>query len=142
MTSEAVVWMRMSDADLAQYGGPEWVGFDAGELYNTPASQLEAYEAEIGFKLHYLLAELLDNGTRATRAALFIARRRAGQEERYADFDPHTMQVMRRLTKPGSPTAEAGPAKAGRGKSRRATPSPDGSEGEASPKSSTTSAQY
>lgn len=101
VSGEALLWLRMSDDDLKRYGGPEWVSFDAGDLFNTPASQLEAYEREIRFPIHLLLVELPTYGSRATRAALFIARRQAGVktaaglDEAWDDFDPHTMRQTR-----------------------------------------------
>lgn len=36
VSGEALLWLRMSDDDLKRYGGPEWVSFDAGDLFNTP----------------------------------------------------------------------------------------------------------
>lgn len=141
----APVWLRMGDDDRNRYGGPEWVVFDVAELYHTPATVLEAYEREIGFPIFLLLHEFNTYGARATRAALFIGRRRAGVkrdggDEIWSEFDPKTIQVKRRAVRPETPVpAEANGSKtvAGRGKSQGGA-SPRGSKAAASPPSSTT----
>lgn len=148
LDDDVLVWLRMGDDDRERYGGPEWVRFDVAELYNAPASLLAAYEAEIGFAIHWVLREYASYGARAVRAALFIARRRAGvqrdgRDERWSEFDPRTNQVKHRDEPPADATPTT-PEPSGPGKRRsgaKSGASPDGSEGAASPKSSTTSAQ-
>lgn len=146
---EVFVWLRMGDEDLKRYGGPEWVAFDVAALYNAPASELAAYEAEIGFPIILLLHEFTTFGARATRAALFIARRRAGVEgEKWYEFDPQTMHVKQRDDRPDEPdtatpaAASANGTRPGQGKSRRgvSAASKPGSEAAPSTRSSTTSA--
>lgn len=100
--SDVVTWLRMGDADRERYGGPEWVPFDIGALFDAPARELEAYEAATGVAMFLVLTEFATHGARATRAALWIARRRAGVTgERWDDFDPRPLQVVRRLRPPG-----------------------------------------
>lgn len=142
---EAVLWLRMCDEDLQRYGGPEWVGLDFGALYHSPASVLEALEDEIPIPLADLMFLIPGQRARAVREALFVARRMAGVQEKWADFDPITMQVKRRYT---NPEEGPGPAKAGgRGKpqkraaSRKAAASPNGSPAARSAKPSTNSAR-
>ena len=72
---EAVVWLRMGDADRAKYEGPEWVAFDVKAAYGWPSTKLEAYEAETGIPLFMLLFELPTYGSRATRMDNLKARK-------------------------------------------------------------------
>lgn len=152
---EAVLWLRMGDEDRERYGGPEWAGFDVRAAYNWPSTKLEEYEAETGYPMFLVLANLPQYASKATRVALFVARREAGVSERWVDFDPQTIQVKRRE----EPPAEAGPTEppasanagpgSGRGKpgtraaSRKAAPAASraGSPAAGSAKSSTKSAQ-
>lgn len=136
--AEAAVWLRMGDEDRERYGGPEWVTFPVGALIHTPSSQLEAWEAETGIPLFLVLHELPTYGSRATRAALFIARRLAGEADTWDKFDPCTLLVKRREQPPAAAQDGAGQGKAQRPK---AATSRRGSAAARSGKSSTTSAQ-
>lgn len=135
---EAVLWLRMGDADRERYGGPEWVAFDVGRLFHTASSQLEQFEADTGMRMWWLLLELPGRGAKVTRAVLFIARRLAGVQETWDGFDPAPLQVRwREQPPPEEDAAEAGQGKPARPK---AAASRRGSAGARSAKSSTTSA--
>lgn len=137
---EAVMWLRMGDADREKLGGPEWVSLDVGALVDAPGSELSAWEAETGIPLYLMLHELPSNGSRATRMALFIARRKAGVTESWDEFDPATLRVQKREKRP--PEAEQDGAGEGKPAARRrSATSPPGSAGAPSKKSSTPSAR-
>ena len=130
----APIWLKMTDEDQNRFGGPEWVCFDMAKWYRTPASQLEAFEMEMGFSIAVLISEWYRYSARSTRGAMWIARWLAGvKDERYKDFDPATIGVFRSAVDPAKPPAESnGNGALGKGRPAR---SRAGSKAAASPKS-------
>lgn len=141
LPESAPVWLRMGDEDLARYGGPEWVVFDVAWLFNCPATVLEAYEDVMRLSLFVILGEFGQYSARSARAALFLARHRAGCKDDWERFDPKTMHVKRSLTEPVPDGLHlVKPAGSGRPNGRaRAARSADGSKEEQSQPSSTKS---
>jgi len=139
MPTSAPMWLQMGEEDRKKFGGPQWVCFDMAKLYHTPASQLEAFEMEMGFSIIALISEYLRYTARSTRGALFIARRLTGVDERWDEFDPMTVQVFRSAKAPNQASSN-GSKTVGLGKARtRTATSSAGSTGAPSTKSSTTS---
>jgi hypothetical protein len=92
----SVLFLRMSEADRATYGGPEWVTFDIEALMDTPASTLSDWEWQTGVALWLAITELVGRSARAVRVALWIGLIRAGVSRPFADFDPATLRVQHR----------------------------------------------
>lgn len=103
----------MCDADLAKFGGPEWVEWNLDWLVDAPSGELEDYEAAM--PADWVIADVLTHPRRARslRAALWIARRRAGVDEAWSDFNPHVFKVDRKAEPPAG--VVAGNAVAGEG---------------------------
>jgi hypothetical protein len=156
IAQSAPVWLRISDEDREKFGGPEWVVFDAAAMFHMPSSELEALEQAMPVPLAIIIANMMTKDALYalfTRCLVFAARRQAGvlgrdgQPERWEDFNPTTLQVVRRGTNPNGsvppPAKMAEPApdaarRPGKGP-RQSAASKAGSKAAPSRKSSTTS---
>lgn len=103
----------MCDADLAKFGGPEWVEWNLDWLTDAPSGELE--ELEAGMPADWVIADVLayPRKARSLRAALWLARRHAGVDETWDAFNPHVFQVRRQAEPPAGHSA--GNAVAGEG---------------------------
>ena len=83
---------RLSDADRAQFGGPEWVTFDRREIFKLPASEVMKIEGAIGATIGQFLAASMQGSGFGVKATIFLARRAAGIKEEFSTFDPHIFE--------------------------------------------------
>lgn len=93
--------LRLSDADRDRLGGPEWVEFDGTRLMVEEARLLRRYTGRSFKELGDALVEGGDE--EAIAAMVWLARRRAGVDEKFSglDFD---MEGVEREDIPPDPT--------------------------------------
>lgn len=86
---------RLGKADAEKYpDGGEWFTFDLDALMDMPSSELEKLEAAMdGYSFGSLLLEYRDKTARSVRTSFWIARRLAGVNEKFANFDPRIWQA-------------------------------------------------
>lgn len=113
----------MCDADRERYGGPEWVSFDVDALQDMPASALHEIEAAMDMTIAEILVLRDRRSARSLRAQVFIARRLAGVDEKWDDFDPAVLR-LRAVTDLADTQDDPG-------KDEAPPPSPDSSPDEA-----------
>ena len=92
----------MGDADRERYGGPEWVEFDIDRLLDMPASELHELEAAMDVTIAEIVALRDRRSAQALRAQVWIARRMAGVEESFTDFDPAPLRFKAVTDLPGT----------------------------------------
>jgi hypothetical protein len=89
----ATLRVRLCDADRQRFGGPEWVTYDEDYYMDLPASALMALEEEMGMSIGEAIRGAARQTAAGTKAALWLARRRAGLKEPFAEFDPRVWRV-------------------------------------------------
>jgi hypothetical protein len=87
--------LRLGKADWDRFErGDEWVLFDDEHLYDSTPDELDQLERAMGgYRIYRFLAEWEEVGAQAMRAALWLARRRAGITEPWANFQPQVMRI-------------------------------------------------
>lgn len=101
------VLFQLCDDDAAKYPeGDKWFLWDEEVLLDLPSSKLEELErAMAGIPIADLLIGLRMKSTWAMRAAMFLARRMDGVEEKWQHFDPKIYRINSK-----SPDEEPPPA--------------------------------
>lgn len=81
---------RLGKADAEVYpDGDQWFVFDLDALMDMPSSELELLESAMdGYSFGSLFEEFGRKTARSVRTAFWVARRIAGVNEQYANFDP------------------------------------------------------
>lgn len=80
----------MCDADRERYGGPEWVEINAAELMDEATGLIEQIEEAWDLTPPEFLRGISRGSTKALRAMIWVARRKAGCLDNAATFRPRT----------------------------------------------------
>ena len=80
--------IRMCDSDRERYGGPEWVEFAATELMDEETGLIEQIEEAWDLTPTEFLRGLARDSTKALRAMIWVARRKAGCNDPVSTFRP------------------------------------------------------
>lgn len=80
--------IRLCDSDRERYGGPEWVELPALDLMDEDTGLIEAIEEAWDLSPTELLRGVARNSTKALRAIIWVARRKAGCNDPVATFKP------------------------------------------------------
>jgi hypothetical protein len=82
--------IRLCDSDREKYGGPEWVELKATELMDEDTGIIELIEEAWDLTPVEFLRGINRNSTRALRAMIWVARRKAGCLDDARTFRPKT----------------------------------------------------
>lgn len=94
-------YFRLGQADWDRFErGSEWFCFSEDEIMDLPCTELEAMEVAMGLPVAGLALAVASKGSRGVRGMFWVARRMAGVQERWADFDPRWMRATIRTTMP------------------------------------------
>lgn len=80
--------IRLCDADRERYGGPEWVELSAVDLMDEETGLIEQVEEQWGLAPPEFLHGIGRDSTKALRALVWLARRKAGCLDPVATFKP------------------------------------------------------
>lgn len=85
---------KLGPADAEKYGVDGWQVIDAADWEQMPASEIDAFEREMGWSV--MLAFEYARAFRASgqRAVMWLALRKQGRDIAYADFDPATLSTQ------------------------------------------------
>lgn len=111
--------IRLSDADRALYGGPEWLDWDPDRL---TVGEAEALQEHLGVTWQGYDAWLVKNGVAQIKWVLWVGLRRAGAATDWAAFDP---EILRTVVE--RPEAEPEVAPKGKAPRRSTRPRPSAS---------------
>ena len=81
------VRFQFCDDDRAEYGDG-WTVYDESALLRIPARELIEIERQIGMGVLTMMQRARANFTDGNQAAMWVARRLAGDERPFADFQP------------------------------------------------------
>ncbi len=86
----AKLWFHLGEEDAAKYPeGDKWFSYDSDVIYNMRSGELALLEdAMNGFTLANLEEGFGVKSVASLRAIMFLARRLAGVNERWENFDP------------------------------------------------------
>lgn len=73
--------------DRAEYGDG-WTVYDESTLLRIPARELVDIERQIGMPVLVMMQRARQNYTDANQAAMWVARRAAGDQRPFAEFQP------------------------------------------------------
>lgn len=141
--------IRLCDSDREKYGGPEWVELRATELMDEDTGLIELIEEAWDLTPLEFLRGISRNSTKALRAMIWLARRKAGCLDDVRTFKPKTQDwsgvVYEALPAEAKLAADADPpanraerrraAKKAPGKSKRTAGSEPSSTSTTSPSS-------
>lgn len=82
--------IRMCDSDRERYGGPEWAEIALTELLDEETGLIEQLELAWDMSPTEFLGGVIRETTKALRAMIWIARRKAGCRDPVATFKPKT----------------------------------------------------
>lgn len=82
--------IRLCDSDREKYGGPEWVELKATELMDEDTGLIELIEEAWDLTPLEFLRGVSRNSTKALRAMIWVARRKAGCLDDVRTFKPKT----------------------------------------------------
>ena len=80
----------MCDSDRERYGGPEWAEISLPDLLDEETGLIEQLELAWDMSPTEFLRDMIRETTKAMRALIWIARRRAGCKDPVAGFKPKT----------------------------------------------------
>ncbi len=83
--------IRMCDADLEKYGGPEWVEIETADLTSEAAGVIEQIEEVWGLSPYEFLNGWYRGTIKARRVGIWAARWKAGCKDNPDAFRPLTM---------------------------------------------------
>ncbi|HEY9416723.1 MAG TPA: hypothetical protein VIQ30_18365 [Pseudonocardia sp.] len=78
---------RFAEDDRAEYGDG-WTVYDESALLRIPARELVEIERQIGMGVLTMMQRARQNFTDGNQAAMWVARRLAGDERTFAEFQP------------------------------------------------------
>lgn len=126
--------VRLCDADLAEYGGPEWVELSETVIQQARSSALITVKKVHGLRPLDLIEALESYDGAAFASLVWLSRRAAGVEEDLATFDPRPFGItLEELPGEGDADPPANRAE------RRATKRTTGRAGRKTPATGSTS---
>lgn len=78
----------MCDSDRERYGGPEWAEISLAELLDEETGLIESLEQAWDLSPTEFLRDIMRDSTKALRAMIWIARRKAGCVDPPSTFRP------------------------------------------------------
>jgi hypothetical protein len=103
------MYYRLCDADRDEYGGPEWLELDPDALLDFRASQLAAWEKDMGQTIVSVVSQGRNESANAIRGQLWIALKLAGVNLEWAEFDPRALKAELRREPPGTAAGKEPP---------------------------------
>jgi hypothetical protein len=80
----------MCDSDRERYGGPEWVEISLADLLDEETGLIEQVELAWDMSPMEFVGGIIRETTKALRAMIWLARRKAGCRDTAATFKPKT----------------------------------------------------